>query len=168
MLTVRGAEPDDASAVAVVHVRSWQVGYRGLLPDDYLDGLRPEQRSSRYTFGLDDPEAPSTLLAVEGDEIRGFVTTGPARDLDVVGCAEILALYVDPPCWGAGVGQRLMVEARAALEAGGLTEGVLWVLAGNERASRFYQADGWRLDGETRSEVVWGVEVNEVRRRIRF
>ena len=26
--------------VARVHVRSWQAGYRGLLPDAYLDGLR--------------------------------------------------------------------------------------------------------------------------------
>ena len=108
------------------------------------------------------------MLAVEGDEIQGFVTTGPARDLDVVGCGEILALYVDPPRWGEGVGQRLMVEARAALGVGGRTGAVLWVLAGNERASRFYQADGWQLDGETRSEVIWGIEVNDVRRRIRF
>ena len=27
-----------------VHVRSWQVAYRGLFPDDYLDGLRAEDR----------------------------------------------------------------------------------------------------------------------------
>ena len=33
-------------AVARVHVRSWQVGYRGLLPDAYLDGLRAEERRS--------------------------------------------------------------------------------------------------------------------------
>ena len=37
---LRPAEPDDAMEVARVHVRSWQAGYRGLLPDAYLDGLR--------------------------------------------------------------------------------------------------------------------------------
>lgn len=36
MLNVRNAVPDNALAVAAVHVRSWQVGYRGLLPQDYL------------------------------------------------------------------------------------------------------------------------------------
>jgi hypothetical protein len=36
-LIVRVARPDDAAAVAGVHVRSWQQGYRGLLPDDFLD-----------------------------------------------------------------------------------------------------------------------------------
>ena len=61
-----------------------------------------------------------------------------------------------------------MVEARAALALGDMTEAVLWVLTGNDRATRFYQADGWQLDGQTRSEVVWGLEVNEARRRTRF
>jgi hypothetical protein len=42
--TVRPARPDDALPVAGVHVRSWQAAYRGLLPDDYLDGLRAEER----------------------------------------------------------------------------------------------------------------------------
>ena len=39
MMTVREAQPRDAAEVAGVHVRSWQVAYRGLFPDDYLDGL---------------------------------------------------------------------------------------------------------------------------------
>lgn len=43
-MLVRAARTDDALAVAGVHVRSWQVGYRGLLPDAYLDGLRAEER----------------------------------------------------------------------------------------------------------------------------
>ena len=47
VLTVRRATPEDAAGVAGVHVRSWQVAYRGLLPDDYLDGLRPEDRMAR-------------------------------------------------------------------------------------------------------------------------
>ena len=41
-------------AVARVHVRSWQVGYRGLLPDAYLDGLRAEERAERYNFASGD------------------------------------------------------------------------------------------------------------------
>jgi hypothetical protein len=35
---MREAQPQDAAEVARVHVRSWQVAYRGLFPDDYLDG----------------------------------------------------------------------------------------------------------------------------------
>lgn len=52
------AELTDAMGVAQVHVRSWQVGYRGLMPDDYLDQLRPEERAAKYTFGNTDASKP--------------------------------------------------------------------------------------------------------------
>jgi hypothetical protein len=55
VLSVRRAGPGDEAEVAGVHVRSWQAGYRGLLPDRYLDALRPEDRMGRYTFGPPTP-----------------------------------------------------------------------------------------------------------------
>ncbi len=56
-MLLRPAEPADAMAVARVHVRSWQAAYRGLLPDAYLDGLRPEDRAARYDFATEDVRA---------------------------------------------------------------------------------------------------------------
>ena len=41
-MNLRPAVPDDAMAVARVHVRAWQAAYHGLMPEDYLAGLRPE------------------------------------------------------------------------------------------------------------------------------
>ncbi|HEY1808803.1 MAG TPA: hypothetical protein VGG42_09585 [Acidobacteriaceae bacterium] len=41
-MNLRLAEPPDAMAAARVHVRSWQAAYRGLMPDAFLDQLRPE------------------------------------------------------------------------------------------------------------------------------
>jgi len=57
-MLLRPAQPADAAAVARVHVRSWQVAYRGLLPDEYLDGLQPEDRAPHYTFGDRGPGRP--------------------------------------------------------------------------------------------------------------
>jgi GNAT superfamily N-acetyltransferase len=164
-MLVRMAEPADAHAVAAVHVRSWQVGYRGLLPDDYLDGLRPPDRAKHYSLGSDDPAMPRTIVAVEERVICGFATTGPARDEDVRGQAELGALYVDPPHWGRGVGRALIAEARGQLVRDGYAVAVLWVLVGNERAERFYRADGWRPDGTRRLAEVWGATVDERRLR---
>ena len=48
------AEPADTMAVARVHVRSWQVGYRLLLPENYLSQIQPEERARRYDFANDD------------------------------------------------------------------------------------------------------------------
>lgn len=164
-MLLRPARPDDAVEVAGVHVRSWQVAYRGLLPDEYLDGLRPEDRAARYTLGASGPTMPSTIVATDGDAICGFVTTGPCQDPQAPGAGEVLALYVDPDAWGLGIGRALIGEARAQLVGGDFTEAVLWVLVGNDRAERFYRVDGWVADDDMRSQEIWGVVVDEVRFR---
>jgi GNAT superfamily N-acetyltransferase len=150
--------------VAGVHVCSWQAAYRGLLPDEYLDALRAEDRARRYTFGLVGPDHPATTLALEGDALRGFATTGPARG-EAQGAGEVYAIYVDPKAWGRGVGRALMADARSRLSGLGFTEALLWVLTGNDRAERFYRADGWRPDGPRREEDIWGIRVSNIRYR---
>lgn len=163
MLSVRAAEPADALAVARVHVRSWQVGYRGLLPGDYLDRLRPEERAGRYTFGQISAAGPETIVAVDDDAICGFATIGPAWGPDQPTGGELLALYVDPDWWRRRIGRRLLNEARRQLSERGFTEAILWVLVGNLRGELFYQADGWLPDGTRREDQVWGARVDEVR-----
>ena len=56
--------------VARVHVRAWQVAYRNLLPDGYLDGLKPEDRARRYTFGGTDPREPMTRSEEHTSELQ--------------------------------------------------------------------------------------------------
>lgn len=166
-IRVRRARPDDALAVARVHVRSWQAGYRGLMPQDFLDGLRAEDRAGHYTFGGTDPGAPHTDVAVRVHRIVGFATTGPARDEDARGAGALMALYVDPDSWGLGVGRALLRAGRLRLAREGCVEAVLWVLARNDRARRFYEADGWAADGSSRTEEVWGATADMVRYRRR-
>jgi GNAT superfamily N-acetyltransferase len=150
-MQLRPAAPGDELAVARVHIRSWQVGYRGLLPDGFLDGLDVADRARRYTFA--NPDGPQTTLAL--------------RDGAVVGFASILedtlaALYVDPDAWRSGIGRTLIAHARDALAARGVTLARLWLLAGNERGRQFYEHDGWTATGARRSEVVWGIAVDDL------
>ena len=160
MLLIRPAQAGDETAVAGVHVSSWQVGYRGLLPDAYLDALKPEDRARRYTFGGPDPLKPATLVALVDGVIRGFATT-----LITAGSCqgELAALYVDPEHWGCGIGTLLLTEARVRLAARGYSSTVLWMLAGNTRAQHFYERHGWQADGVTRSQEIWGIAVQESR-----
>jgi GNAT superfamily N-acetyltransferase len=162
-MQLRPAEPDDAMAVARVHVRSWQVAYRRLFPDDYLDQLRPEDRAKTYDFASLDPLKPRTIVAAEEGVILGFATTMPSRDADLPEPGELCALYVDPDRWGQGIGAALIAAARANLLALGYRKALLWVLVGNARAERFYRIDQWVPDGHSRTDSVWGLTVNEVR-----
>ncbi|MFL5348498.1 MAG: GNAT family N-acetyltransferase [Hyalangium sp.] len=167
-MIIRPARPEDADAVAKVHVRAWQAAYRGLLPDEYLASLRAEERARRYTFGSSDPLAPATLVAVDGTELIGFATTAPARDPDCAGQGELAALHVDPGAWGRGVGRALIAAARAQLVDRGHTGAILWVMVGNSRAEQFYRHDGWLPDGARRTDQVWGATVDELRFRRRL
>jgi ribosomal protein S18 acetylase RimI-like enzyme len=164
-MLLRPEEPDDAIAVARVHVRSWQAAYRTLLPDDYLDQLRPEDRAQKYDFASLDPRKPRTIVATEEGLIHGFATTAPSRDADLPDHGELCALYVDPEQWGRGIGMALVSAACASIFGLGFRNAVLWVLAGNVRADGFYRIDQWVPDGLRRTDSVWGVTVDEVRYR---
>lgn len=167
-LQVRSARVDDALDVARVHVRSWQVAYKGLLPDEYLDSLRADERAKRYDFGATDPLAPHTIVADDGRSIIGFATIGMSPDVSSRDVGELMALYVDPDSWRTGVGRALIARARDELRRRGFETAVLWVLDGNERAQRFYENDGWMLSGDRRKQHVWGIDVDEIgyRRRL--
>lgn len=167
-MLLRPAHPDDALAVAHVHVRAWQAGYRGLLPAAYLDALRAEDRAPRYDFATQDIRKPATIVAVEQGAVRGFATTSPARDSSTPEVGELCALYVDPDCWGQNIGAALIAAARTRLFEHGFTHAILWLLAGNQRAERFYRKDGWRPDGSQRTEQIWGIAVDEIRYRRRL
>jgi RimJ/RimL family protein N-acetyltransferase len=153
MLTLRDATPADAGDIAAVHVESWQSGYRGLMPDEVLDGLSVATREQWWWQTLSSPGVRATLLVVEADTLLGFAAVGTGRDGDPV-IGELYAMYLRSTAWGRGVGCTLHAAAMARLEAFGFERASLWMLAGNQRAQRFYHREGWAADG--RSKLVAG------------
>jgi ribosomal protein S18 acetylase RimI-like enzyme len=166
MVTVRPARIPDASAMGRVHVRAWQAAYRGHMPDDYLDGLRAEDRAAYWEGTLRREDPRGTVLVVEREgEVVGFAAVGPSPDPE--GAGELFAINLDPDHWGTGAGRALLGEAQTELGRLGFGETVLWVLTGNARARRFYEIAGWVADGGERSSEIFGVTVPEVRYRRR-
>lgn len=146
---VRAARPEDARAVAEVHVASWRHTYRGLLPDDYLERLSVDDREVMWLGAFADPEPKSGAFVAEVDgRIVGFASFGPSRDEDVPErTGEIPAIYVDPSVLGSGVGRELFEAATLALRDAGFARATLWVLEANALARRFYEKAGWAWDG---------------------
>ncbi len=164
-VTVRVATLDDAEAITRVHVATWQVAYRGQLPDAYLDDLTAEiPRRTEWRRGvLRHPRDPaqSTFVAVRSGEVVGFVSSGPS-DADATR-GEVYAIYVDPAAWSTGAGRALMERAVAELAALGFSHAVLWVLESNARARRFYERAGWVADGATKVDTRGDVVLREMR-----
>jgi GNAT superfamily N-acetyltransferase len=165
---VRPAGPHDASALAEIHVRSWQVAYRGLIPNSYLDALTPEARLPRWQEWLAAVDLPrsGTLVLVDDDTPCGFTSVASSRDDDAVASVgELTAIYLAPGRWRQGNGRLLLGAAVGALESAGFGEATLWVLEGNTRARMFYEATGWAPDGAHRTEAVEDFTLDEVRYR---
>lgn len=170
-MRIRQAEISDAEEIAVVHVRSWQTAYPGMIPQDYLDALDPALRAVTWRENLAADRWPTsgTLVATDGDDpaaspgdptgtgnvgddhIVGFVSVGPSRDADADAgtVGEVLALYLTPEVWGTGTGRRLLGTAVDQLRRCGFAEATLWALRENDRARRFYERAGWVFDGTT-------------------
>lgn len=165
-VTIRVATPADAAGIAAVHVRSWQEAYEGIVPDEYLAGLDVAARTQEWVDHLrrGPEDQVSTLVALAGGAVVGFLSHGPSRDEDARrGEREIYSIYLDPGTWGHGVARDLM---RTALgELGTATSVTLWVLTDNERARHFYRRHGFQPDGVERLDEVGGAELLEVRYR---
>ena len=156
MTSVRAATSADAAAIAGVHVRSWQVAYRGIVPDEVLDGLSLPDREQRWGSILErSDERALTVVAERDGRIVGFCSLlTHSRDGDGAdGTGEIAAVYVDPAAWRAGVGSALLAAALRELAAAGCETVTLWVFARNDGALAFYRGFGFAPDGgETRDE----------------
>ena len=158
---IRRAEPADARGIAEVHTRTWQAAYRHVFPAEVLDSLDVEERVRGW---LERIEADMAVWVAETDEgIVGFVAAGPSRTED--GFGELYAIYVLPEAWGSGAASGLMGAFKDWLADQGYTTAMLWVLADNPRARRFYEREGWRADGE-RVDTIRGVQVEETRYRL--
>jgi GNAT superfamily N-acetyltransferase len=149
--SVRRGTVDDAAGIAAVHVASWQVAYRGLLPTAFLDALSVADRQTRWSHTLANPGPRiDTLVATLADRIVGFAGVGlrrceNPRDDD----GELYAIYLHPDRWGHGIGFHLQSTALARLRELGFTTATLRVLSGNERAISFYRRTGWQENGAT-------------------
>jgi ribosomal protein S18 acetylase RimI-like enzyme len=150
-MNLRRAIPDDATALAHVHVDSWRAAYRGLVPDEFLDSLDYCQRSLRFRESLATGSG-ETYLAEKDGEPFGILTVGACRDadLDRVTAGEIWGIYLAPQHWRKGLGRALFQRAEQMLQARGYTLATLWVLEGNQQARRFYEAMGFETDGASR------------------
>ncbi|MGH9765461.1 MAG: GNAT family N-acetyltransferase, partial [Blastocatellia bacterium] len=97
-MTIRPAEPKDAYAIAVVHVKTWQHAYKGQLPDDYLASLSIEQRTEMWNKILAKQEKNSHCLVAETEGvIVAWCSVGPNRDKDMAdNTGELWGIYVLP------------------------------------------------------------------------
>jgi GNAT superfamily N-acetyltransferase len=127
---IRRATPDDAEAIARVHVATFRFSYADVVAHEVLASLDAGERAQVWRERL--REGVVAWVAELAGRIVGFAS---------IDGALLKTLYVDPVAQGAGVGTQLLAEAEAA----GARE--LEVFEANGHGRHFYEDRGWRDAG---------------------
>jgi ribosomal protein S18 acetylase RimI-like enzyme len=167
---VRAGAAADADAIADVGLRSWEVTYRGIVPDEALaEWFAGNHAAWRDLFASRPPDGPGRVWVAELDgRLVGYATTSPAKDTWLPppdGAGEITNLYLDPDVVGAGIGRRLYEHSVADLAARGFDPLVVWAFRDNARAIGFYERMGLAIDVAEHAWVLAGVPCPIVRFR---
>ena len=163
---VRPARPDDAAAIARIHVDTWRSTYAGLLPDRYLVKMSMTRWAAHWSGVLDRPNGAEKVIVVSETPVGvvGFSSLGPARGdrspLARQTYGEIYTLYVEPDHQGVGLGRLLLEGGLALLADAGFPGAVVWVLDGNP-SRFFYRALGAQYASERGSRFA-GAAVREL------
>jgi GNAT superfamily N-acetyltransferase len=117
---------------------------------------------------LADPDA--WCLIAEDDGHAGQIAFGPAaksgRPVDDPKLAHLRNLFVRPDRWGSGIAKDLHDAAIHEARRRGYEEMRLFAAAGQARARRFYEREGWVQAGEPAFDPRPGLEMVEYRLRL--
>jgi ribosomal protein S18 acetylase RimI-like enzyme len=166
-MTLRRATPADAAAVGRIHVESWNVAYRGIMPDDVIAKTDLAYRTQSWAERIADRDWPVFVIE-EAGQCVAFCQMVPSRDPDddPAQIGHLTSLHVLPWLRGKGYGRLIMNHVLGEFRTRGFWAVTLWVLEENLPARRFYEQYGFRLDAATRPYP--RTEVPEVRYRIQF
>ena len=142
MIQYREATPSDYIKIAQLHAESWQINYRGMWADEYLDGPVLEDRLSVWEKRFGQPESKRfILLAEEGESLVGFACS--FLDDDPKFGALLDNLHVAADFKRRGIGRDLlMASAKWVNRRRPESAFYLWVLEANLPAIRFYEKLG--------------------------
>ncbi|MEL6061897.1 MULTISPECIES: GNAT family N-acetyltransferase [unclassified Methylobacterium] len=153
-LVVRRAGPEDAAAIASVHVTAWHEAYGGLLPAEMIDALTVEVRQAWWAQVLSrpQPDADETVYLAEMDGKPVGFGLGNAQRAGALAAlgfdGEIRGLYVLCAAQGRGAGRSLVAAMARGLQQAGYQAAGAWVLRTNAPGRRFAESlGGTPLDG---------------------
>ena len=140
---LRAATPEDVEAMARLWHSGWFDGHLGHVPQSLTEFRRLDDFRRRVPSRL-----AGTTVATQGNEVVGFVTVHED---------EVEQVYVAEHARGGGVANTLLRHAERRIAAR-FDAAWLAVVAGNTRARRFYERNGWRDAGafEYAAEITGG------------
>lgn len=161
-IAIRLSEPSDSLTIAEIQIATWRSAYSGIIPEQYLSTMSVASHERSWRERIDHPDSP-LFVATRATECIGFCHVAAARDPDLDGCAEVVAIYVAPECQRQGAGGLLMSSALEFASSSRYESLSLWVLALNRSGRAFYEQAGFTTNGHQKQIDISGTLLDEVR-----
>lgn len=168
--TIRKATPKDADRIALVHVKSWQTSYAGIVDQSFLNDISFEKRLNSRKHILKSKNTCHWVILVDG-QIVGFADAGPIRPEAYTAhnffssqrkpLGEIYAIYLLEQHKGKGGGKALFDKCRIWLSQKGFESFVIWILKNNRRARQFYESQQGEIIGK-KTITIGNAEYEEI------
>ena len=138
-MKIRQAKRTSYPAIAALQIANWRRNYKGLLSDDFLDGLEPgsiidELREHELI------EHGGILICEDNNELLGFAEYRP--DDEIQDCMYLESLHVRESAQGRGIGTRLIQAVFNEARSSGMRSASVCIVQGNERARQMYVSLG--------------------------
>lgn len=139
---IRRLEKEDCPKVAHVVTVAWNETYQGIVPKEFLDELKVNEKE-RSEKAINKYKEDNTTLVLEVDnEVVGFAFYSKSNNKDFPDCGEIYALYILEKYHGNGLGRKLVEEAKKRLKKMKFNKMIICCLRDNLNANAFYEHIG--------------------------
>ena len=157
MIIRKITETDDRFQISRIYEESWKYTYRGMVPQDYLDGIQAGAWVKQI-----DTAGRHTIVAIENDRFIGTAAYSASRFPQMSGYGEIISIYLLPEYIGKGYGKPLLQAVITGLDELGFKDIFLWVLEDNLPARHFYERCGFVCGGAVNNDTIGGKNLREI------
>lgn len=153
----RVGKNDDLFEISKIYEKSWKYAYKGIIPQDYLDGIP----SGKWADSVN-KAGMNSLVFTDCGKFIGTASFCGSRWEKYSDYGEIVSIYFLPEYIGTGYGRLLLNKCVEELKRSGFNKVLLWVLEDNHRARKFYEKYGFICSEEFMDDNIGGKDLREV------
>lgn len=146
-ITMRLAIPTDTLDMAEIHMRSWEVAYKDIIPMEYIQE-KNKTRLALYKRIIKDDNTTQYVIQNDGNTV-GIMSIDPLpQDDDAIdNMCELASIYLHPNYFRQGIGTKAMEFVCNIAREWKKTIMIVWVFAENTNSIEFYEKCGFIADG---------------------
>ena len=141
LVKIRRANIEDADGIAKVHVDCWKTTYKGIIPDNYLNGLSYKDRTELWKQNITREDNYVIIAENEQGKIIGFADAWKRETNIEENTCDLTSIYLLEEYQGTGIGKALINELFIHFKEMGYSKIFVDVLEDN-KTKHFYEYYG--------------------------